>query len=155
MPIAIGEPVPNFSAPSNKGLLKLQDYNGKYLVLYFYPKDNTPGCSLEAQDFKNLYASFQAHNAAVVGVSRDSLESHTKFECKFELPFPLISDKNSEICDIFQVFKQKSIFGKTALGMIRSTFLISPKGILIKEWRDVKVSGHAQQVLEAILSLEQ
>lgn len=152
--VEIGKQVPMFDAQSNKGVINLQDYKGKYLVIYFYPKDNTPGCNLEAQDFRDLYSKFQSCNVEVLGVSRDTLESHTKFECKFNLPFPLISDRNSNTCDMFGVIKQKSIFGKTALGLIRSTFLIDPTGILIKEWRNVKVSQHAQQVLDAIIELQ-
>ncbi len=150
MSINIGDKVPDFSAASNKGEISLHDYAGKYVVVYFYPKDNTPGCTIEANDFKTLYPKFQAKNAEVIGVSRDSLKSHDKFECKYELPFPLLADTDSKICDLFAVINNKSIFGKTALGLVRSTFLIDPTGKLVKEWRNVKVANHAQEVLDAI-----
>lgn len=150
MSIKIGDAVPNFTASSNKGSVSLKDYLGKYVVIYFYPKDNTPGCTLEANDFKTLYSKFKDRNAEIIGVSRDSLASHDKFECKHELPFTLISDVDSKVCNLFGVINNKSIFGKTALGLVRSTFLIDPSGKLIKEWRKVKVAGHAQQILDAI-----
>jgi len=150
MKVAIGNKVANFVGASNKGEINLNDYAGKYVVLYFYPKDNTPGCTIEANDFKTLYPKFQAKNAEVIGISRDSLDSHTKFECKYDLPFPLIADTDSKICDLFRVINTKSIFGKTILGLIRSTFLIGPDGKLIKEWRSVKVANHAQEVLDTI-----
>lgn len=150
--VEVGHRVPNFLAQSNKGLINLQDYKGKYVVIYFYPKDNTPGCTTEAQDFRNLYSKFQENNVEILGVSRDTLESHTKFECKYNLPFALIADKDSKICDMFAVIRNKSMFGKTALGLIRSTFLIDPTGRLLQEWRNVKVANHAQQVLETILA---
>lgn len=149
--LEIGNKILNFVGKSNKGLLSLQDYKGKYLVIYFYPKDNTPGCSTEAQDFRDLYPKFQDNNAEILAVSRDSVESHNKFECKYNLPFALISDSDSKLCDMFGVIKPNSIFGKTALGLIRSTFLIDPAGNLIKEWRKVKVADHAQKVLDAII----
>ena len=150
MTINIGDKVPNFTAHSNKGTLNLNDYLGRYIVLYFYPKDNTPGCTVEANDFKALYSKFKAKNAEIIGVSRDSLSSHEKFECKYELPFPLLSDTDSKICDLFNVINTKSIFGKTALGLVRSTFLIDPTGKLVKEWRKVKVAKHAEEVFESI-----
>lgn len=150
MTINIGDKVPNFTASSNKGTISLQDYSGKYVVLYFYPKDNTPGCTVEANDFKTLYTKFQAKNAQIIGVSRDTLNSHNKFECKYELPFPLLADTDSKVCDLFGVINTKSIFGKTALGLVRSTFLIDPNGKLIQEWRKVKVANHAEEVLAAL-----
>jgi peroxiredoxin Q/BCP len=151
---SVGKSLPYCSVASNKGQIDLKDYLGKYLVVYFYPKDNTPGCSIEAQDFKKLYAKFQEYNSDILGVSRDSLASHAKFECKYDLPFTLTADADSKICDMFDVIKKKSIFGKTALGLIRSTFLIDPSGVLIKEWRNVKVTNHAQEVLDTIIALE-
>lgn len=150
MTINIGDKVPNFTASSNKGTISLQDYSGKYVVLYFYPKDNTPGCTVEANDFKTLYTKFQAKNAQIIGVSRDTLNSHNKFECKYELPFPLLADTDSKVCDLFGVINTKSIFGKTALGLVRSTFLIDPNGKLVQEWRKVKVANHAEEVLAAL-----
>ncbi len=151
MKISINKQISNFSAASNKGPISLQDYRGKYLVIYFYPKDDTPGCTIEAQNFRDLYTKFQNNNAAIIGISRDDIASHTKFECKYDLPFPLLADTDSKLCDMFGVVKKKSIFGKTALGLIRSTFLLDPDGVLIKEWRDVKVANHAQQVLDVIV----
>lgn len=150
MGISIGDKVPSFTAISNKGTINLNDYIGKYVVLYFYPKDNTPGCTVEANDFKTLYPKFKAKNAEIIGVSRDSLTSHDKFECKYELPFPLLADTDSKICDLFEVINTKSIFGKTALGLVRSTFLIGPDGCLIRTWRQVKVANHAQEVLDML-----
>lgn len=139
-----------FSAQSTAGTFNSADALGKYLVLYFYPKDNTPGCTNESKDFRDLYAEFKKLNAEIVGVSRDSLASHKKFIDKHQLPFDLIADTDSKVCDLFNVIKEKSMFGKTALGLVRSTFLFDPKGNLVKEWRKVKVAGHAQDVLSAL-----
>lgn len=139
-----------FSAQSTAGTFNSKDALGKYLVIYFYPKDNTPGCTNESKDFRDLYTKFKKFNAEIVGVSRDSLASHSKFKDKHQLPFTLIADTDSKVCDLFQVIKEKSMFGKTALGLVRSTFLFDPKGKLIKEWRKVKVAGHAEEVLAAI-----
>lgn len=150
MNINIGDKVPNFTASSNQGEISLNSYLGKHVILYFYPKDNPPGCTVEANDFKALYPKFKEKNAEIIGVSRDSLASHNKFECKYDLPFPLLADTDSKICDLFEIINNKSIFGKTALGLVRSTFLIDPTGKLIKEWRKVKVANHAQEVLEAL-----
>jgi peroxiredoxin Q/BCP len=150
MTVAVGSKVADFSANSNKGPIALSKYSGKYVIIYFYPKDNTPGCTTEAIDFRVLYPQFQALNAEIIGVSRDSLESHTKFECKHELPFPLISDIDSKLCKQFDVVKKNSILKGTPLGITRSTFLINPEGILLKEWRGVKVADHAQEVLASI-----
>lgn len=150
MDIELGKIVPNFVAPSTVGDINLADYRGKYLILYFYPKDNTPGCSCEAEDFRNDYAKFTASNVKIVGVSRDTLASHKKFIEKYEIPYPLIADTDSKVCDLFGVINNKSIFGKTALGLVRSTFLIDPEGRLIHEWRKVKVSGHIQEVFTVV-----
>lgn len=150
MTVTVGSKVADFSGISNKGTINLSDYAGKYVVVYFYPKDNTPGCTTEAIGFRTLYPKFQSANAEVIGVSRDSIESHTKFECKYELPFPLISDKDSKICKQFGVIKQGSILKGTPLGITRSTFLIGPDGVLLQEWRGVKVADHAQEVLASI-----
>ncbi len=150
MPIKIGDMVPDFFAITNQDQFRLKDYRGKYLVLYFYPKDNTPGCTVEANDFTKHANEFTKLNAQIIGVSRDSIQSHQKFCDKQEISFPLIADQDSKVCDLFGVINKKSIFGKTALGLIRSTFLIDPEGKLIKEWRKVSVKGHAQEVLAAI-----
>ena len=143
----------NFTAASTNGTFDFKNTRGKYLVLYFYPKDNTPGCTNESKDFRDLYQKFKQLNAEIVGVSRDSLVSHDKFRVKHELPFELIADTDSNICDLFKVIKEKSMFGKTALGLVRSTFLFDPEGNLVKEWRKVKVAGHAEEVLAAIQGL--
>lgn len=150
MSVEVGKKIPDFSALSNKEAINSKDYHGKYLVLYFYPKDNTSGCTVEAVGFKDLYSKFKAVNAEIIGVSRDSIESHVKFECKHQLPFPLISDSDSKICNIFGVLKSTPLIKSTPLGLIRSTFLIGPNGTLLQEWRSVKVADHAQQVLMAI-----
>ncbi len=150
MSIKIGDQVDNFTVHSNKGIINLKDYKGKFVVLYFYPKDNTPGCTVEANDFRQLYPKFKQKNAEILGISRDSLTSHDKFACKYELPFPLLADSDSKICDLFGVINNKFLFGKTALGLVRSTFLIDLTGKLIKEWRKVKVTNHAQEVLDSI-----
>ncbi len=150
MTVTIGSKVESFSALSNKGTINLSDYAGKYTVIYFYPKDNTPGCTTEAIDFKMLYSQFQAANAEIIGISRDSVESHTKFECQYELPFPLISDEDSKICEQFGVITNNMLLKGTPLGITRSTFLISPEGVLLQEWRNVKVADHAQAVLASI-----
>lgn len=155
MSISVGEKIPNFVAQTTNGTLSNSDLLGKFTVFYFYPKDNTPGCSCEANDFNALYSKFQAANAEVIGISRDSLASHNKFKDAKKLQFNLIADVDSKICDIFDVIKSKSIFGKTAFGLVRSTFLIDPQGILIHEWRKVSVKNHAQEVLEILKSVNQ
>ncbi len=142
----------NFTAASTNGTFNLKDFKGKYLVLYFYPKDNTPGCTNESKDFRDLYSKFQKLNTEIVGVSRDSITSHTKFKEKHDLPFELIADTDSKVCDMFSVIKEKSMFGKTALGLVRSTFVFDPNGKIIKEWRNVKVKGHVDEVLHTISS---
>jgi thioredoxin-dependent peroxiredoxin len=142
--------------PSLKGLtgdgneLKLASYKGQWVVLYFYPKDSTPGCTNEAQDFRDLYAQFRRRHAEVIGVSRDSQKSHANFALKQELPFPLVSDPDETWCQAFDVIHEKVLYGKRHMGVVRSTFLIDPDGRLVQEWRGVKVPGHAQVVLEAI-----
>jgi peroxiredoxin Q/BCP len=129
-------------------------FKGKTLVLYFYPRDNTPGCTLEAQDFRLLHKKFLAANAEVVGVSRDSLKSHAKFTEQCDLTFPLISDDQEALCSYFNVMKDKNMYGKKVRGVERSTFLIDSNGVLRQEWRGVKVEGHAQEVLEAAKKLQ-
>lgn len=131
----------------------LSDYHGQWLVLYFYPKDATPGCSIEARDFRDAFADFNALNAVIFGVSRDTLTSHNNFKAKQELPFELISDDQEELCQLFDVIKTKSMYGKQCRGIERSTFLINPQGIIEKQWRRVKVIGHVEEVLSALTSL--
>jgi peroxiredoxin Q/BCP len=145
-------------APSLKGTtaddaaLQLSDLKGQWVVVYFYPKDSTRGCTTEAKDFRDLYPQFQKHHAQVIGVSRDSVKSHASFAGKQELPFPLISDPDETWCKAFDVIHEKVLYGKRHMGIVRSTFLIDPDGKLIREWRGVKVAGHAQAVLAAISS---
>ena len=141
--------VPDFSLPRTGGMFSLAAHRGKSLVIYFYPKDNTPGCTTEAQQFRDLDAEFRAIPCAVYGVSRDSLKSHENFKAKFELPFELLVDAEETACKLFDVIKMKNMYGKQVRGIERSTFLIDAKGVLRREWRSVKVPGHASEVLEA------
>lgn len=147
--------------PPLKGLtadgseLKLASFRGpaatgKWVVVYFYPKDSTPGCTTEAKDFRDLYVQFQKRHAEVIGVSRDSAKSHGNFAAKQALPFPLIADVDETWCTTFDVIHEKVLYGKRHMGIVRSTFLIDPDGKLRQEWRSVKVAGHAQIVLDAI-----
>lgn len=133
--------------------LCLKDFTGENLVIYFYPKDDTPGCAAEGQDFTRLYKKFQAHNTQVLGVSRDSLASHEKFKKKYSYPFDLISDPEEELCRAFDVIKEKNNYGKKVMGIERSTFVLNKKGTMVKEWRKVKVADHAQKVLDFVKTL--
>lgn len=145
---------PDFSAQATSGqTLRLADLAGKYVVLYFYPKDSTPGCTQEGQDFRDLYAEFQAVNAEIFGISRDSLKSHENFKCKQAFPFELISDADETLCGLFDVIRMKNMYGKQVRGIERSTFLIDPEGQLAAEWRKVTVKGHAAAVLAKIREL--
>jgi len=151
--IAVGQPLPAFTAPSTAGDIDSRALHGKPFVLYFYPKDNTPGCTTESQDFRDLYAQFQAADCAVFGISRDSLKSHEGFIDKQSLPFPLISDPDEALCTLFEVMKLKNMYGKQVRGIDRSTFLIDKDGVLVREWRGVKVPDHALEVLQAVQNL--
>ena len=122
-------------------------------MLYFYPKDNTPGCTNESKDFRDLHRRFRRRNTRVFGISRDSLKSHENFKAKQELPFELISDPDEELCRLFDVIKEKNMYGRKVMGIERSTFLIDEKGVLRQEWRKVKVKGHAEEVLAAVAEL--
>jgi peroxiredoxin Q/BCP len=151
---AVGLKVPDFSLPATSGgTFELAAHAGKPLVIYFYPKDSTPGCTTEAGQFRDLHAEFAKLDCPVYGVSRDSLKSHENFKAKLELPFELLSDKDELACGIFGVMKMKNMYGKQVRGIERSTFLIDKQGVLRQEWRGVKVDGHAQAVLEAVKSL--
>jgi peroxiredoxin Q/BCP len=142
--------VPDFSLPmSGGGDWSLKGAAGKKLVIYFYPRDMTSGCTRESQDFRDLYGAFRKAGAQVVGVSRDSVASHDKFVTKESLPFPLLADTDEKVCKLFDVIKQKSLYGRKYLGVERSTFLLDGTGRLRQEWRKVKVPGHAEEVLEA------
>ena len=146
--------MPDFAAAASGGKSwRLKDAAGKKLVVYFYPKDMTSGCTLESQDFRDLAPQFRKAGTLIVGVSRDSVASHDKFTAKEQLTFPLLSDPDEELCKLFDVIKEKSLYGKKYLGIERSTFLLDSKGVLRHEWRKVKVPGHAEEVLEAAKSL--
>jgi peroxiredoxin Q/BCP len=147
----IGKKVPSLDGVTSDGSeLKLASLKGQWVVVYFYPKDSTPGCTSEARDFRDLYPKFRQRHAQVIGVSRDSVKSHANFAAKQELPFPLVSDPDETWCQAFDVIHEKVLYGKRYLGVVRSTFLIDPAGKLAHEWRGVKVPGHAQAVLDAI-----
>jgi peroxiredoxin Q/BCP len=153
--LAPGQPVPPFSAASTGGEIFSSDtFRGGWTVLYFYPKDNTPGCTQEAQDFNSLKGEFEAANARVVGISRDSLKSHDNFQCKYGLGFPLLSDPDETLCSLFDVIRMKNMYGKQVRGIERSTFLIDPDGCLAREWRKVSVKGHAADVLATLKQLQ-
>lgn len=146
-----GLAVPDFSAPMTSGkTFKLSENRGNHVVLYFYPKDSTPGCTNESIQFNELLTSFTKKNCMVFGISRDSLKSHENFRSKYGFKFDLISDSDEVVCQMFDVIKMKNMYGKQVRGIERSTFLIDSAGILKKEWRKVSVSGHAQEVLESI-----
>lgn len=146
--IILGQPIPDFSLTStHHETTQISEFHGKNLILFFYPKDDTPGCTIEAQEFRNLYPQFQKLTTEVIGISRDSLKSHEKFICKYQLPFPLISDHDSSICNLFSVIKPKNMYGKMVNSVERSTFLINKNGILQQEWRKVVADGHAANVL--------
>lgn len=137
----------------NNAEITLSAINEAYIVLFFYPKDNTPGCSTESQDFRDKISEFSKYNAKIIGISRDSVTSHNKFVEKFKLNFPLISDIEEDLCNEFDVIKDKNMFGKKVRGIERSTFVLGKKGTILKEWRKVKVAGHADEVLTFISSL--
>lgn len=145
----------NVKFPTQSEEQSLSDIVGtaKYLIVYFYPKDNTPGCTTETKSFQEHLTALQALDTAVVGVSRDSVASHQKFADKYDIEFPLISDKESQVCNAFAVIKEKSMFGKIGFGIERSTFILDNEGNLLKEWRKVKVPEHVEAVIEAIKSL--
>lgn len=151
--VEVGKKVPDWEAESSSGKVSLTDFAGKRIVLYFYPKDSTPGCTTEAQGFRDLVDEFKALNTVILGVSRDSLKSHDNFITKQSLPFTLISDPEEALCQLFDVMKMKNMYGKQVRGIERSTFLINEQGILIQEWRKVKVPGHVQAVLDTIKAL--
>jgi peroxiredoxin Q/BCP len=145
---------PSCSFQATNGIeAKLSDYRGKWVVVYFYPKDSTPGCTLEGQEFRNHYSEFKKLNAEILGISRDSIKSHENFKAKQEFPFELISDKSEELCHQFDVIKMKSMYGKEVRGIERSTFLIDPEGNVQHTWRKVSVKGHVDEVLNTLKSL--
>jgi len=149
----IGKKVADFTAPATGGEFKLSDHKGEAVILYFYPKDNTPGCTTEGEQFRDAYKKFRKAGAIVVGCSRDSLKSHENFKAKMEFPFELIADTDEKLCTQFDVIKMKSMYGRQVRGIVRSTFLIDGAGKLVNEWRGVKVPGHVDAVLEAVKAL--
>lgn len=156
MAVALNEPVADFQAQATGGqTVSLSELKGRQVVVYFYPKDSTPGCTTQGQDFRDLLEQFKAADTEVFGVSRDGLKSHENFKAKQGFTFELISDKDEALCQLFDVIKLKKLYGKEYLGVDRSTFLIDRDGVLGQEWRGVKVPGHVQSVLEAAQALSQ
>ena len=152
--VTVGKKVPNFNLPATGDKnIKLSDLKGKKIIIYFYPKDSTPGCTTEGQDFRDNHNKFKRAKAIVLGVSRDSIKSHENFKSKQEFPFDLISDKDETLCKMFDVIKEKNMYGKKVMGIERSTFLLDEKGVLKQEWRKVKVPGHVEEVLAATRAL--
>jgi len=147
-------PVPDFSVPGTSGkTFRLSEHKGRALVIYFYPKDDTPGCTTEGAQFRDLMKEFEALGCDIYGVSRDSLASHEKFKAKMAFPFELLADTDEAVCNMFGVIKMKNMYGKQVRGIERSTFVIDKDGVVRKEWRGVKVPGHADEVLAAVKAL--
>lgn len=152
--VSVGKRIENFTlAATGDQNLSLSDYQGRSLIIYFYPKDNTTGCIREGQDFRDLYSQFNKAGADIVGVSRDSVRTHDNFRKKHEFPFHLLSDSEETLCKQFDVIKEKNMYGRKYMGIVRSTFLIDAEGILLQEWLKVRVPGHAQAVLDAVNAL--
>jgi len=151
----VGKAIPDTEVHATGGKsLRLHDLQGKFAVLYFYPKDNTPGCTLEGQDFRDQYNQFKKLKTAVYGISRDSLASHEKFKANLKFPFDLISDEDEKLCRLFDVIREKSLYGKKYMGVDRSTFILDKDGVLRKEFRGVKVKGHVDEIIEEIKKLQ-
>jgi thioredoxin-dependent peroxiredoxin len=153
VPVALDQPVPDFTAPATGGDFTLSSLRGKKVVLFFYPKDNTPGCTQENLQFRDAYEQFTAAGAEIIGISRDSVKSHENFKAKLELPFILVSDADEAICAQFGVIKMKKMYGKEVRGIERSTFLIDAKGVLRQEFRGIKVPGHVEAIVEAVQAI--
>jgi thioredoxin-dependent peroxiredoxin len=150
----LGKKVTDFSIPATGATtFRLSDHKGHPVVLYFYPKDNTPGCTVEGTDFRDLHEEFSKRGAVVAGISRDTLKSHEGFKAKMGFPFPLLSDADEKLCTLFGVIKMKNMYGKQVRGIERSTFVVDAKGTLVQEWRGVKVPGHAAEVLAFVRTL--
>lgn len=153
--LMLNESVANFQLPATSGkTFQLSDYLGKTLVIYFYPKDSTPGCTTQGVQFRDAYSEFQQHNTEIFGISRDTLKSHENFKAKFSFPFELLADTEEQACHLFGVIKMKNMYGKQVRGIERSTFVIDPQGKLVKEWRGVKVDGHAAEVLDFVKTIK-
>lgn len=156
MSLSIGTQVPDIELPATGGSnLRLSDYHGRILVLFFYPKANTPGCTQEGQGFRDAMDAFAAQGAVILGASRDGIKAQENFKAKQAFGFELLSDKEEELCKLFDVIKLKKMYGRESLGIERSTFVIDPHGVLRKEWRKVKVKGHVDEVLKAVEALRQ
>jgi peroxiredoxin Q/BCP len=152
--VSLDKKIPVFScAATGEKRWKLADAAGKKLVIYFYPRDNTSGCTKEGEAFRDLYPAFKKAGTVIVGLSPDSIASHEKFKAKMKFPFDLLADEDLSVCELFEVYKEKSMYGRKYMGVERSTFLIDARGVLRREWRKVKVPGHAEEVLEAALAL--
>jgi len=151
--ITVGKKAPAFSLPGTGGDWSLKDQAGAAVVMYFYPKDNTPGCTDEGRQFAALHAQFKKAKAVIVGISADSIKAHQNFKEKFTFPFDLLSDADKTVCKLYDVIQEKSMYGKKYMGIERSTFLIDPAGVLRAEWRKVKVAAHAEAVLAALKAL--
>jgi peroxiredoxin Q/BCP len=150
----LDKPAPDFELPATGGTnFRLADARGRTLVLYFYPKDNTPGCTTEGQHFRDLHDEFAGLGCDVYGISRDTVKSHESFRTKMSFPFHLLSDADENACKLYDVIKMKNMYGKKVRGIERSTFVIDPSGVVRREWRGVKVPGHAQEVLDFVRSL--
>jgi thioredoxin-dependent peroxiredoxin len=155
MSISVGQPVPDFSVTATGDrTVRLSALRGRRVVLYFYPKDHTPGCTVEGQQFRDLHDRFAALNVLVFGVSRDTLRSHENFRAKHGFPFHLLADTDETLCELFEVLKLKKLYGKESIGVERSTFLIDENGVLRREWRKVKVDGHAEAIIRIFLEDE-
>ena len=153
--VKVGKKVPDFTLPATGDQdISLSDFKGKNVVVYFYPKDSTSGCTTEGQNFRDKIATFRRRKTAILGVSRDSIKSHQNFKEKQAFPFELLSDADEKLCKLFDVIKEKNMYGRKVLGIERSTFLIDGKGVLRQEWRKVKVKGHVEEVLEAVRALK-
>jgi peroxiredoxin Q/BCP len=153
--VTVGKKIPNFKAhATGDQIVTRDDLKGKLVVLYFYPKDNTPGCTREGQDFRDNFSKFTRLNTIIFGVSRDSIKSHENFKAKQKFPFDLLADPDEKLCQLFDVIKEKNMYGRKLMGIERSTFLIDSEGVLQREWRKVKVPDHVAEVLDAVKELD-
>ena len=154
MSISEGDKAPTFTLEADgESIINLKNFRGKTVVLYFYPKDSTPGCTKEACDFRDHIQAFTKRNITIIGVSKDSIKRHDNFKAKYELPFTLVSDNDNKVCETYGTWVEKSMYGKKYMGIERSTFLIGPEGIILKVWRKVKVPGHVENVLKCAETL--
>jgi len=154
MTLEVGSPAPDFTLPTDgQGELTLSDLRGQKVVLYFYPKDSTPGCTTQAKGFRDEIDAFKAENCVIIGASKDSIKRHDNFKAKQELNFPLVSDAEGDLCETYGVWQEKKMYGKSFMGIVRTTFLIDEDGIIQKIWPKVKVKNHIEEVLEAVKNL--